>query len=131
MTISQQVREFHKTYSQPIRTVPTLNVPERKLRFDLIIEEVGELQDALEADDLVEVADALGDIAYVVYGAALTFGIPLDEIIDEIHRSNMSKLGADGRPIYRESDRKVLKGPDYFTPTPGIERILAEATDSV
>lgn len=131
MTISQQVREFHKTYSQPIRTIPTINVPERKLRLDLILEEVKELQDALEADDIVEVADALGDIAYVVFGAALTFGIPLDEIIDEIHRSNMSKLGADGKPIYRESDRKVLKGESYFAPTPGIERILAEATDRV
>ena len=131
MTISQQVREFHETYDQPIRVVPTINVPERKLRLDLILEEVKELQEALEANDIVEVADALGDIAYVVYGAALTFGIPLDEVVDEIHRSNLSKLGADGKPIYRESDRKVLKGPDYFTPTPGIERILAEATDRV
>lgn len=131
MTISQQVREFHETYDQPIRTVPTINVPELQLRLDLILEEVTELQEALEASDIVEVADALGDIAYVVYGAALTFGIPLDEIVDEIHRSNMSKLGADGKPVYRESDRKVLKGESYFPPTPGIERILAEATDRV
>jgi predicted HAD superfamily Cof-like phosphohydrolase len=99
-----------------------LDVPERKLRFDLIEEEFNELREALEADDIVEVADALGDIAYVVYGAAKTFGIPLDEVVDEIHRSNMSKLGEDGKPIYRESDRKVLKGENYFPPN--IKAIL-------
>lgn len=122
MSISRQVQEFHETYNQPVRTTPSLDVPERKLRFDLIEEEFNELREALEADDIVEVADALGDIAYVVYGAAKTFGIPLDEVVDEIHRSNMSKLGEDGKPIYRESDRKVLKGENYFPPN--IKAIL-------
>lgn len=65
--------------------------------------------------DVVEAADALGDITYVVNGAALCGGISLDDVVTEIHRSNMSKLGEDGRPIYRE-DGKILKGPMYFKP---------------
>lgn len=69
-------------------------------------------------DDHVEVADALADIVYVAYGTALTYGIDLDAVLQEVHRSNMSKLGPDGRPILRE-DGKVLKGPGYFPPAIG------------
>ena len=72
--------------------------------------------------DLIETADALGDLKYVVEGAALVFGIPLEPVFMEIHRSNMSKLGTDGKPIYRE-DGKVLKGPNY-TP-PNVAAVLA------
>jgi predicted HAD superfamily Cof-like phosphohydrolase len=96
---------------------PTLDVPSdvREIRCALIEEEAAEFREALEADDLVEVADAVADLLYVVYGAAVTFGIPIDEVFAEVHRSNMTKLGTDGTPIYRE-DGKVLKGPSYEPP---------------
>jgi len=85
------------------------------LRLKLILEEYDEL-DAANADrDLVAVADALSDILYVVYGAAHAYGIPIDECFDEVHNSNMSKLGKDGKPIYRE-DGKILKGPYFYEP---------------
>ena len=85
--------------------------------FDNIFtpEELNELVDALADDDMVEIADALTDILYVTYGAGVAFGIELDSCFDEVHRSNMSKLGPDGKPIYRE-DGKVLKGADYSEP---------------
>ena len=88
-----------------------------ELRVDLIEEEVGELNEAIfdASGDLVEVADALADILYVVYGAGHAFGIDLDKCFDEVHRSNMSKLGEDGKPIYRE-DGKVLKGESFSEP---------------
>ena len=86
-----------------------------QLRLDLIDEEVGELHEAVDAGDIVKVADALADIVYVVYGAADTWGIPLDAVVAEVHRSNMTKLGEDGKAIRRE-DGKVLKGPHYAPP---------------
>jgi len=91
------------------------------LRLDLIDEECRELKDAVEAKDIVEVADALTDLLYVVYGAGHAFGINLDLAFNNVHASNMSKMGEDGKPIYRE-DGKVLKGPNYFPPK--IERAL-------
>ena len=87
----------------------------QELRYELIREELEELRDALDKNDLVEVADALTDILYVVYGAGHAFGIDLDACYREVHRSNMSKLGADGKPLRRE-DGKVLKGPNYSPP---------------
>jgi predicted HAD superfamily Cof-like phosphohydrolase len=81
----------------------------------LIDEELGELREAIGNADMVEVADALTDLLYVVYGAGHAFGINLDKCFEEVHASNMSKLGADGKPIYRE-DGKVLKGENFFTP---------------
>jgi predicted HAD superfamily Cof-like phosphohydrolase len=81
----------------------------------LIAEELGELKEAIRDKDIVEVADALTDLLYVVYGAGHAFGIDLDKCFNEVHRSNMSKLGLDGKPIYRE-DGKVLKGQNYFDP---------------
>jgi predicted HAD superfamily Cof-like phosphohydrolase len=86
-----------------------------KLRVELIAEELGELKEAIRDKDIVEVADALTDLLYVVYGAGHAFGIDLDKCFNEVHRSNMSKLGLDGKPIYRE-DGKVLKGQNYFDP---------------
>jgi predicted HAD superfamily Cof-like phosphohydrolase len=81
----------------------------------LIEEELNELKEAIANDDLVEVADALADLLYVVYGAGAAFGINLDACFHEVHSSNMSKLGEDGKPIYRE-DGKVMKGPNFREP---------------
>jgi len=108
--------DFMSSFGQEVLDVPTL--PEQnlaKLRLELIREEVEELNVGIEGMDIVEIADALTDILYVVYGAGHAFGIDLDECYHEVHRSNMSKLGADGKPIYRE-DGKILKGPNYFHP---------------
>jgi predicted HAD superfamily Cof-like phosphohydrolase len=85
------------------------------LRLDLIEEEWGELLAACAASDLIGAVDALGDLTYVIYGMAIEMGVNLDNILDEIQRSNMSKLGEDGQPIYRD-DGKVLKGPNYSPP---------------
>lgn len=85
------------------------------LRVSLIQEELKELQEALAEKDLIEVADALTDILYVTYGAGHAFGIDLDDCFQEVHFSNMSKLGYDGNPIYRD-DGKVMKGPRYYAP---------------
>lgn len=109
------VREFHETYGAAIRYVPVADPPESDLRTQLLAEETQEYYDAVEAKDVVEVADALADIVYVAYGAALTHGIDLDAVLAEVHRSNMSKLGEDGKPVLRE-DGKVVKGPNYFRP---------------
>ena len=98
-------------------SAPTVDVgaDQVELRLALIEEEVGELAEAARAGDLVGVADALADIVYVAYGTAHVYGIDLDAVLDEVHASNMTKLGADGRPI-RRADGKVLKGPDYRPP---------------
>ena len=108
--------DFMNAFGQEVLTEPTCPSPElAKLRLELIREEVEELNVGIEGMDIVEIADALTDILYVVYGAGHAFGIDLDECYQEVHRSNMSKLGEDGKPIYRE-DGKVLKGPNYFHP---------------
>jgi predicted HAD superfamily Cof-like phosphohydrolase len=188
-----QVQEFNDTFGVKTRTEPSVRVRESKLRFELIREEFQELLDAIEACDIVEIVDALGDIRYVVIGAAQVFGISqqvsdayygdsndygselvdpvyqartlkylrlailredtesvvdilafilkalddaarfyhvnLDEIVDAIHKSNMSKLDEDGSVIRRESDNKVLKGPNYVTPTADIENLLFGEAD--
>lgn len=105
-----------ETFGQEVKTSPEF--PDNDtvaLRYDLIKEELDELYEGMGNKDIVEVADALTDILYVVYGAGHAFGIDLDACFDEVQRSNMSKLGTDGKPIYRE-DGKVLKGPNYFAP---------------
>ena len=108
--------QFMEAFGQEVLTEPTLPSPElAKLRLELIREEVEELNVGIEGMDIVEIADALTDILYVVYGAGHAFGIDLDTCYAEVHRSNMSKLGEDGKPIYRE-DGKVMKGPNYFHP---------------
>ena len=86
-----------------------------QLRYDLIKEELDELNQAIKDKDIKEIADALTDILYVTYGAGHAFGIDLDKCFDEVQKSNMSKLGSDGKPIYNESG-KVMKGPNYFKP---------------
>ncbi len=115
-TIGQQVEEFNYTYGKVMSDEPRLPTREESaLLFSLLHEEIDELADALLSDDLVEVADAIGDIIYVVAQQGTLLGLPIDALLKEIHRSNMSKLGVDGKPIYRE-DGKVLKGPNFSEP---------------
>ncbi len=113
----EAVGRFHAAFGVRSRPHPTLAVPaaELDLRRDLLDEEVGELRDALAAGDLVAVADALADVVYIACGTAHALGIPFDEVFAEVHRANMSKLGADGHPVLR-ADGKVLKGPGYSPP---------------
>ena len=116
MTNFDKVETFMKTFGQDVKTKPSLSSDKiNKLRIDLIKEELEELSDAMQKKDLIEVADALTDILYVTYGAGHAFGINLDECFNEVQKSNMSKLGNDGKPIYDQSG-KVLKGSDYFKP---------------
>lgn len=148
------VAEFMQTFGQTMRLQPNADVPERDLRVDLIAEEFAEFlaavyglvehTDAVRSTvqsvvdrvrdeaaahgmpdpDVVETADALADMDVVITGAALAFGIPHTRVVAEVHRSNMSKVGEDDRPIYRE-DGKVLKGPGY-TP-PNVAEVLGLA----
>lgn len=149
----EQVREFHEKFGHPILTEPTVpDTKTVKLRLALILEEFIELSEAclrqdtenakavfhpllaaeaalktLDDDDInvdvVEVADALTDINYVTYGAGHCFGVNLDACMAEVQRSNMSKLGADGRPVYNEQG-KIMKGPNYFKPD--LAKVLAD-----
>tara|TARA_B100001029_G_C14800451_1_gene306821 strand:+ start:120 stop:464 length:345 start_codon:yes stop_codon:yes gene_type:complete len=105
-----------ETFGQEVKTKPEFpNDKIVRLRYDLIKEELDEFKQALKDKDLKEVADSLTDILYVTYGAGHAFGINLDKCFDEVQKSNMSKLGEDGKPIYNE-DGKVMKGPKYFQP---------------
>ena len=105
-----------KTFGQEVKTKPSFSSDKiNKLRIELIKEELDELKEAMDNNDLLEVADALTDILYVTYGAGHAFGIDLDKCFDEVQNSNMSKLGKNGEPIYNESG-KVMKGPNYFKP---------------
>ena len=116
MSNFEDVKTFMKTFGQMIRTKPQF--PDKKtmqLRFDLIKEELNELEQAMRSQDLKEVADALTDILYVTYGAGYAYGIDLDKCFKEVQRANMSKLGKDGKPIYNEKG-KVMKGPNYLKP---------------
>lgn len=116
MTNFEAVGEFMNTFGQEVKTTPDWPSEDtQKLRLELIAEELEEMWDAIENKDLVSVADALTDILYVTYGAGHAFGIDLDKCFAEVQRSNMSKLGEDGKPIYRD-DGKVLKGPNYSEP---------------
>ena len=116
MTNFEKVKKFMQTFGQEVKTKTSFSDEKtNQLRLDLISEELEELRNAMESKDLLEVADALTDILYVTYGAGHAFGIDLDKCFDEVQNSNMSKLGADGKPIYNESG-KVMKGPDYYKP---------------
>lgn len=119
------VQEFHEAFGLGIQHKPTTNLKSDKikLRFNLMAEENEEYLEAAEANDLVEVADALGDMLYILCGTILEHGMQhkIEAVFNEIQRSNMSKLGADGKPIYRE-DGKVMKGPNYFKPN--ISKII-------
>ena len=116
MTNFDKVGIFMKTFGQEIKVKPSLSSEKiNHLRYNLIKEELNELEEAMKNQDIVEVADALTDILYVTYGAGHAFGINLDKCFEEVQNSNMSKLGKDGKPIYNEKG-KVMKGPNYFKP---------------
>lgn len=127
MTNYERVKEFHERFGHLVNKTP--NWPPEEvinLRLKLIEEECDELQVAIDNDDLVSIADALGDILYVVYDAALCFGINADAVVSEIHNSNMTKLGENGNPI-RRADGKIMKGPQYRPPN--IKGVL-ESTET-
>ena len=113
------VELFHRSFGLGVSDTPQADLGYEKnlLRFNLMDEENKEYFQAAQNNDLVEVADALGDMLYILCGTILEHGMQykIEEVFEEIQRSNMSKLGADGLPIYRE-DGKVLKGPGYFAP---------------
>ena len=116
MTNFENVRKFMETFGQEIREKAQFpNEKITSLRHDLIKEELDELKEAIDNNDIKEVADALTDILYVTYGAGHAFGINLDKCFEEVQNSNMSKLGSDGKPIYNDKG-KVMKGPNYFKP---------------
>lgn len=123
----EAVKLFHQTYGLGINEKPVAYISKEQslLRFSLMQEENEEYLEATESGNLEEVADALGDMLYILCGTILDHGLQykIEAVFDEIQRSNMSKLGADGKPIYRE-DGKVMKGPNYFKPN--IEKILKE-----
>lgn len=139
------VRQFHQVYQIPVETIPTVDRPRLGMRMGIIVEEFCELiravygkqaeekvatavAEAIKIDDhsrdTVEAADALADLIYVIYGMALEMGIPIGKVLAQVQASNLSKIGSDGKPIYRE-DGKVLKGPNFFSPD--ITAVLQEA----
>lgn len=113
------VKEFHHAFGLGMSETPKGDLGESKnmLRYNLMKEENEEYLEAVQNDDKVEIADALGDMLYILCGTIIEHGLQhkIEEVFDEIQRSNMSKLGEDGKPIYRE-DGKVMKGPNYFKP---------------
>ena len=116
MSNFEDVKTFMETYGQEVKNRPSF--PDKKivqLRYDLIKEELDELSVAIKDKNIIEVADALTDLLYVVYGAGHSWGINLDKCFAEVQRSNMSKLDNNGKPIYNENG-KVMKGPNYFKP---------------
>ena len=116
MTNFQKVKNFMETFGQEVKSKPSFSSDKiNKLRYNLIKEELDEFKQALDNNDLLEVADALTDILYVTYGAGHAFGINLDACFEEVQNSNMSKLGNDGKPIYNDQG-KVMKGQNYFKP---------------
>ena len=121
----EAVKEFHQTFKLGYSQEPTATLGDAKnlLRYNLMKEENEEYLEAVQNNDLVEIADALGDMLYILCGTIIEHGLQdkIEAVFDEIQQSNMSKLGNDGLPIYRE-DGKVIKGPNYFKPN--FEQIL-------
>ena len=121
----EAVKIFHEIYKLSYKENPTteIGLDKIKLRFNLMAEEKQEYLQAAKNNDLVEVADALGDMLYILCGTIIEHGMQdkIEEIFDEIQKSNLSKLGEDGKPIYR-NDGKVMKGPNYFKPD--ISKVL-------
>lgn len=116
MTNFEKVEQFMGTFGQQVNTMPGIPTNEIvELRDKLICEEKKEYDRAIFDRNIVDIADALTDLLYVIYGAGHAYGIDLDKCFAEVHRSNMSKLGSDGKPIYR-ADGKVMKGPEFFIP---------------
>ena len=122
-----EVAKFHDAFGIESADSPSVNIPEQTilLRYNLMKEENEEYFEAAQKNDLIEVADALGDMLYILCGTIISHGFQdkIEAVFDEIQRSNMSKLGEDGKPIYRK-DGKVLKGPNYFKPN--LKKIIEE-----
>ena len=120
--VINHVKDFHNAFKIKNNESPTVDIDDKSilLRYKLMREENEEYLEAANNNDLVEVADALGDLLYILCGTIIEHGLQykIEEVFDEIQRSNMSKLGEDGEPVYRE-DGKVLKGPNYFKPNIG------------
>ena len=116
----QKVREFHEAFNhlmdRELDGTTHTGFERASLRNRLMLEEFGEVQKELFGWDKKKLAKELADLLYVVYGTAATYGIPIDEVFDKVHESNMSKLGENGKPVYRD-DGKVMKGPNYKEPT--------------
>lgn len=125
----EKVKEFQEIFGLPVRHVAegSIDPKDYLLRYELMREENEEYLDACQKGDLVEIADALGDMLYILCGTIITHGLQhkIAEVFNEIHESNLSKLDEEGRPIYRE-DGKVMKGPNYFRPN--IKKILEQET---
>ena len=121
----EAVKIFHEVYKLSYKENPTTDIglDKIKLRFNLMAEENQEYFQAAKNNDLLEVADALGDMLYILCGTIIEHGMQdkIEEVFDEIQKSNLSKLGKDGKPIYR-NDGKVMKGPNYFKPN--ISKVL-------
>ena len=119
------VKEFHTAFNIGFSEISRADLGEEKkiLRYNLMKEENEEYLEAVQNNDLTEIADALGDMMYILCGTIIEHGLQdkIEAVFDEIQRSNMSKLGEDGKPIYRE-DGKVMKGPNYFKPN--FDKIL-------
>jgi len=116
MTNNEKVKAFMLAFGQACPDRPAFpDEATMNLRLKLIAEEVAEFAESVQNEDLVNAAKELSDILYVVYGAGIAMGLDLDEVFAHVHDSNMSKLGADGKPVYRE-DGKVIKGPHYYSP---------------
>lgn len=129
MTQFDMVHEFHRVYDCNISNQPKLpNRDERALRIRLLQEEYNEYIQAEKNNDIVEIADALADMLYIINGTCVSYGIPIDQIFAEVHASNMSKLDENGKVIRRE-DGKVLKGPNYFKPK--IKEIMENHASAV
>jgi len=127
MSFYTDVKDFHQAFGQRIGEKPELpNQAERDLRTNLLAEELMEYRDAEKANELVEIADALADIIYIACGTAVSYGIPLDDVFAEVHRSNMAKL-VDGK-VLRRADGKIQK-PEGWQP-PDIEGVLKKAHDN-
>jgi predicted HAD superfamily Cof-like phosphohydrolase len=123
----EHVRTFHEVYEVPVLNNPGMPSKERQLlRLRLLSEELQEYKEACENNDLVEVADSLVDLAYILFGTVLEHGLDkhFETMFEEVQRSNMSKLDENGMPIKRE-DGKVLKGPNFFLPD--LKGVLNEA----
>lgn len=124
MSQQSDVIDFHIAFGHPVADFPNLHrdTDVRELRMELLNEEFNEYLDAERNNDLIGIADALGDMLYIILGTAAVYGIPLEEVFTEIHRSNMTKLGLDGKPVYDENG-KVIKGPLYQKPN--IKGVIA------
>ena len=127
--VSEMVQEFYRLVGREIRFKPTVDIPHQEVTQirQLLLEEMAELTSAMKRNNLVDIADGLGDVVYVLYGAALQYGINLDRVLVAVHQANMSKPNSDGS-ILRSQGGKILRG-DAYNP-PAIERALSDKPET-